>query len=201
MVEAGSTSGRLWGACPTKGPHEWGLASSSGLRRSRAPSLGAGRVGRSHAWRWSDDHGFGKRWPRPAGCGEALQGLLPAPLVGDLERDPAVEIDPLKRNVRRAALRPPRIGQVLLRRVRDGGAGPQEEGAPARPDDRFQRPEDLAALVAHGYWITWSARSSSDCGIVRPSAFAVLRLMNSSNLVGRSTGRSAGFAPLRILST
>ena len=24
------------------------------------------------------------------------------------------------------------------------------------------------------YWITWSARSSTDCGIVRPSAFAVL---------------------------
>jgi hypothetical protein len=29
------------------------------------------RVGRSHAWRWSDDHGFGKRWPRPAGFGAA----------------------------------------------------------------------------------------------------------------------------------
>ena len=34
---------------------------------------------------------------------------------------------------------------------------------------------------------------------MRPSALAVLRLMTSSNLVGCSTGRSAGFAPLRIL--
>jgi hypothetical protein len=30
---------------------------------------------------------------------------------------------------------------------------------------------------------------------------AVFRLMTSSNLMGRSTGKSAGFAPLRILST
>jgi hypothetical protein len=33
---------------------------------------------------------------------------------------------------------------------------------------------------------------------VRPIVFAVLRLIRSSNLVGRSTGMSAGFAPLRI---
>src|SRR4029450_8668463 len=52
-----------------------------------------------------------------------------------------------------------------------------------------------------GYSTTWSARTSSVCGIVRPSAFAVLRLITSSNFVGRSTGRSAGLAPLRILST
>ena len=32
----------------------------------------------------------------------------------------------------------------------------------------------------------------------RPSALAVLRLMTSSNLVGCTTGRSAGFAPLRM---
>src|SRR5262245_24408615 len=51
------------------------------------------------------------------------------------------------------------------------------------------------------YWMTSSARASSDGGMVRPSALAVLRLMTSSNLVGCSTGRSAGLAPLRILST
>ena len=38
------------------------------------------------------------------------------------------------------------------------------------------------------------------CRDLRPSAFAVLRLMISSNLVGCSTGRSAGLAPLKILS-
>src|SRR3989442_6999196 len=51
------------------------------------------------------------------------------------------------------------------------------------------------------HWITWSARSNSDGGMVSSSAFAVLRLINSSNLVGCWTGRSAGFSPLQILST
>ena len=37
--------------------------------------------------------------------------------------------------------------------------------------------------------------------MVRPRAFAVFRLMTNSNLVGCSTGRSAGFAPLRIYAT
>ena len=41
----------------------------------------------------------------------------------------------------------------------------------------------------------------TDCGIVSPRAFDVLRLMTSPNLVGCSTGRSAGLAPLRIRST
>src|SRR5262245_9812401 len=48
--------------------------------------------------------------------------------------------------------------------------------------------------------ITSSARTSNDCGIVRPRAFAVLRLITNSNFVGRSMGRSAGFAPLRMRS-
>ena len=49
--------------------------------------------------------------------------------------------------------------------------------------------------------ITSSARASSVCGTVRPSAFAVLRLITSSYLVGACTGRSAGFSPLRMRST
>src|SRR5262245_44220679 len=51
------------------------------------------------------------------------------------------------------------------------------------------------------YSITSSARASRDGGAVRPSALAVLRLMTSSNFVGCSTGKLAGLAPLRILST
>ena len=58
----------------------------------------------------------------------------------------------------------------------------------------------LPAFVV-AYWITSSARPSTDCGIVSPSALAVFRLITSSNFVGCSTGRSAGLAPLRILST
>src|SRR5262245_58545505 len=59
-----------------------------------------------------------------------------------------------------------------------------------------------AAVVEHAlYSMTWSARPSTDCGIVRPRALAVFRLITNSNFVACSTGRSAGFAPLRILST
>jgi carboxypeptidase Taq len=55
--------------------------------------------------------------------------------------------------------------------------------------------------LASSHSIISSARARIGCGIVRPSALAVLRLMTSSNLVGCSIGRSPGFAPLRILST
>src|SRR5215831_17469628 len=51
------------------------------------------------------------------------------------------------------------------------------------------------------YLITLSARYRTDCGIVRPICFAILRLMMNSNFVGCSTGKSAGLAPFRILST
>ena len=51
------------------------------------------------------------------------------------------------------------------------------------------------------YSITLSARNRIDGGNVMPSAFAVLRLITISNLVGCWTGRSLGLAPLRILST
>src|SRR6516162_61165 len=49
--------------------------------------------------------------------------------------------------------------------------------------------------------ITSSARASNASGTVKPSALAVFILMISSKWVGCSTGRSAGWAPLRILST
>ena len=56
-----------------------------------------------------------------------------------------------------------------------------------------------SALEAHR--ITSSARIRRVGGIVIPSAFAVLRLRISSYFVGCSTGRAAGLAPFRILST
>jgi hypothetical protein len=49
--------------------------------------------------------------------------------------------------------------------------------------------------------MTSSARRRNDSGIVSPSAFAVLRLITNSNLIGRSIGKSATLAPLRIRST
>ena len=48
-------------------------------------------------------------------------------------------------------------------------------------EDTSQRAQQEAAAVH--YSMTWSARSRSDGAIVRPRAFAVLRLMTSSNVV------------------
>src|SRR6185369_11037625 len=61
-------------------------------------------------------------------------------------------------------------------------------------------------MAHHRFWIaahriTRSALASTFGGIVNPICFAVLRLMTNSNLVGCSTGKSAGFAPFKILST
>jgi hypothetical protein len=51
------------------------------------------------------------------------------------------------------------------------------------------------------YSITSSALVSNVCGMLIPSVFAVLRLITNSNLAGSSTGKSAGFSPLRIRPT
>src|SRR5260370_18974966 len=100
--------------------------------------------------------------------------------------------------------------------VPSSGFGAPSDGAPGREAQDFQiflpqllqLPENAvcpaitdARAAARDYWITSSARIRSDCGIVSPSAFAVFRLITNSNLVACSTGRSAGLAPLRILST
>src|SRR5262245_8775546 len=49
--------------------------------------------------------------------------------------------------------------------------------------------------------ITSSATNRMSRLIVSPTSLAAFTLMTSSNFVGRSTGKSAGFAPLSILST
>src|SRR5882724_2448899 len=51
------------------------------------------------------------------------------------------------------------------------------------------------------YSITSSTRAKIESGLANPIAFAVLRLRTMSNFVACSTGRSAGFTPLKILST
>ena len=66
----------------------------------------------------------------------------------------------------------------------------------------FQRFLSTPALRnKRDHLITLSAFISVHCGIVRLICFAVLRLITNSNFVGCSTGRSAGLAPFRILST
>jgi hypothetical protein len=51
------------------------------------------------------------------------------------------------------------------------------------------------------YLNTLSARARTFGGIVSPICLAALRLIASSNFVGCSTGKSAGFIPFKILST
>src|ERR1700731_501733 len=60
---------------------------------------------------------------------------------------------------------------------------------------------NYANEIAPPHSITSSARASTVAGIVSPIVRAVLRLMTSSNFVGCSTGRSAGLAPFKTLST
>jgi hypothetical protein len=57
-----------------------------------------------------------------------------------------------------------------------------------------------AARPSASHSITSSARARSVGGIVRLRALAVLTFRTSSNFVGCSTGRSAGFSPFRIRS-
>src|ERR1700747_1183664 len=60
---------------------------------------------------------------------------------------------------------------------------------------------DRTSFAWRTHSITSSARPSSVGGTSMPSAFAALRLMTNSYLVGTCTGRSAGFSPLSTRST
>jgi hypothetical protein len=51
------------------------------------------------------------------------------------------------------------------------------------------------------YSITSSASSRNASGIDSPNALAVLRLTRSANVVGCTTGKSAGFSPRRMRAT
>src|SRR5690349_4620098 len=73
-----------------------------------------------------------------------------------------------------------------------GGAGYKET-----TQDNYCKP----ISPNEGHLITRSALASTFGGIVRPICLAVLRLMRNSKSLGCSTGMSAGFAPLSILST
>src|SRR5215468_1525629 len=88
-------------------------------------------------------------------------------------------------------------------------------GCTQKPDDgestrllraRRERPHRSRAAeqrdeLAAFHSITSSTRASKIGERSRPSALAALRLITNSNLVPCWTGKSAGFAPLRILST
>ncbi len=72
---------------------------------------------------------------------------------------------------------------------------------PRRERPRCRRAAEQRDELAPFQLIELHSRASTVSGTVRPSAFAVLRLITNSNLVGACTGRSAGFSPLRMRST
>ena len=71
----------------------------------------------------------------------------------------------------------------------------------ARPDAHPGGQARRATRIGKAYSITSSASARILGGMSRPNAFAVARLMTSSNLVASSTGMSAGFSPLRMRVT
>src|SRR3974390_421958 len=70
----------------------------------------------------------------------------------------------------------------------------------ARREGPCRHTADERDELAPPHAIPSSAVTSSDGGIVSPSALAVLRLIMSSYLVGCWTGNSVGLVPLRIRS-
>src|SRR6478609_2422218 len=62
---------------------------------------------------------------------------------------------------------------------------------------RGERAAEQCDELAPLHSITSSARARSVGGTSRPSALAAIVLMTSSNLLACTTGKSAGFAPLR----
>src|SRR5262249_25133205 len=72
---------------------------------------------------------------------------------------------------------------------------------PRQERPRYRRAAEQREEFAPLHSITSSARARSEGGTSRLRALAATRLKTSSNLVGCSTGRCAGFAPRRILST
>jgi len=95
----------------------------------------------------------------------------------------------------------PAEGQLRVKSCPDG----PEVQLPLCPRKRTQLGHRVRSEKCHkatygcskepGYSITSSAVKRSFGGIVTPSAFAVLRLMTSANLVGVCTGRSQASRP------
>src|SRR5262245_40527833 len=71
----------------------------------------------------------------------------------------------------------------------------------AQEEDYEQSPDSHRCELLFPHGSTSSARPRISGGRARPRAFAALVFTTSSNWVGCSTGKSAGLAPFKILST
>src|SRR5262245_35385656 len=94
-----------------------------------------------------------------------------------------------------------RVGRPTCREGHDDRDRPPRIGLGAGREWPRRRTPEQGDELAPLHSITSSARASSVAGTVMPSALAVFILMTSWKRVRCSTGKSAGWAPLRILST
>jgi len=160
-------------------PGPWTLPCTRPWRLGRPgrPTRDAGRGG----WRADDSRGGSVALHPMAGLGTGVQERAEAPGV---RREPAQ--------------RPLRDRQLLRGKRSQGQTSLQWELKPTVPPSQCGR-QCLPGSPAQR--ITSFAWKRSVGGMVRPRVWAVLRLMTNSNCVSCSTGRSAGLAPRRILST
>src|SRR5262245_1733904 len=138
-----------------------------------------------------------------------------ARLIGDLGKELSASLAPAILNRDIPALDPAQLTQPLhksggqMARICHRTRGHHPNGRqlssllrPGRERPRHRRAaEKRDEPAARDHSITSSAVASSVCGISRPCALAVLRLITISYLVDACTGRSAGFSPLRMRST
>ena len=99
---------------------------------------------------------------------------------------------------------PPHVPDILAARHPRGAGSLLARRAPAPALSGGEQSGQNASHFRRrhaGHSTIQSARASTVGGTVSPSAFAVLRLIASSNLLGCSMGSSPGLAPLRIWST
>ena len=83
-----------------------------------------------------------------------------------------------------------------------GGGERMRASRPLDCEVRRRKPRGpVGSPFVGAHSITRSARNNTPGGIARPSDLAVRRFTISSNVVGCSTGRSAGLVPFRIFST
>src|SRR5262249_27695588 len=120
---------------------------------------------------------------------DVVEGKVAAFLIAELGHAP--EKASIERRLPR--LHADKADAQLLRLLRGRRARPNDGGAGRGAEERDE------STGRHS--MTSSARARRSGGTVNPSALAVRRLMTNSKWIGCSTGRSAGWAPLRILST
>src|SRR5262245_28091187 len=166
---------------------DWVLGGNKGDRDRRGCRLGSGRRGGRARGDYGDlsANQFGRQLRQSIVLvlGKTVDDCYVLALhVADVLEAQAECAQTVRHRVRRSGVKEPNHRHRRLLRIR------RERPRRRAPEQR----DELAPLHS----ITSSAMASSEGGTVRPNMRAVVLLMTSSNLVGCTTGKSAGLAPL-----